>query len=68
MVSGIFKSSFETYTKYSVVDGEEQKRLEVFFCLFKGSFDKSCRKGPSFIYSSKGLVKNSLGNPDLYEQ
>ena len=36
-ISGVFKGSFETYTRYSGVDGEKQKKKKV-VGIYKGSF------------------------------
>ena len=46
-VSVVFKGSFETFTRYSGVDGEEQKK----FLIFKSNFSKSLvRSVHSFFY------------------
>ena len=56
MISGVFMCNFKTYTRYSWVADEEQKK------------DLRCVKvAIAFLNSLKGTTwKKSLGNPGLH--
>ena len=55
---------FEMYTRYSGVDDEEQNKV---LGCFNGRFLRNLRGGGHsfFNFFKGGLLKKSLGNPDL---
>ena len=69
---GVFTSNFETYTKYSEVANEEQKK--VFRCSLVVVFLINLLEGPQLflIFLKEPFNKKRLGNPavksEIYNQ